>query len=251
MQITITVLIDNNAPLGNPRLKGEHGLAYYIEVDDRVILFDTGQSDLLIKNATELNCKLDKVTDVVLSHGHYDHTGGLAFLAPILPKTTCVHFHPDVWLKRYSIKDPAQPKAIGIPDEASKALLLMKKEESRSARNIYGPINVTGEIPRHYFPEDVGGPFYLDARATQNDLILDDQALWFNTEEGLVIVFGCAHSGVLNTIRYCQELSKVKRIHALIGGFHLLNASAERLQATFSALKSLSPSCIAACHCTG
>jgi len=110
---------------------------------------------------------------------------------------------------------------------------------------------VTGPIPRHTSFEDTGGPFFMDEDCHVKDPITDDQAIWIETAEGVVVLLGCGHSGVVNTLDYVAELSGAKQFHAIIGGVHLLNATVERLEATIDALKHYHVKLIAPCHCTG
>ena len=112
-------------------------------------------------------------------------------------------------------------------------------------------IGITGSVPRTYLFEDTGGPFYLDEAGQLVDLLPDDQALWINTPQGLVIVLGCCHSGVVNTVEYIRQLNDGAGIAGIIGGLHLLHPSAERLKQTIAYLKKLKPQFIYAGHCTG
>lgn len=249
--IHITVLVENHAEVSS--LGAEHGLAYWIQSGDSVILFDTGQSDLVVKNADLLGLSIDRVSAVALSHGHYDHCGGLAALKGRVPRQTPLFVHPDFNCERYSIKNPQEPKRVGVPSSALDALDAFSLHSVQSPTEIIpnSGIWMTGEIPRNNSYEDTGGPFFLDAKGTLSDPIVDDQALWFASDHGLVIVLGCAHAGIVNTIEHCKSCSGIDRVHAVIGGFHLLNASEVRLQKTMTILAKDCPDCLAACHCTG
>jgi 7,8-dihydropterin-6-yl-methyl-4-(beta-D-ribofuranosyl)aminobenzene 5'-phosphate synthase len=110
---------------------------------------------------------------------------------------------------------------------------------------------VTGVISRLTDYEDTGGPFFLDAAGEHPDPIEDDLALWIRTEEGLVVVVGCSHAGLVNTLKTAVRLAGTSRIRAVIGGFHLLEASFSRTAQTVRALRALSPETILPCHCTG
>ncbi|MGB9606460.1 MAG: MBL fold metallo-hydrolase, partial [Bryobacteraceae bacterium] len=110
---------------------------------------------------------------------------------------------------------------------------------------------VTGEIPRRNDFEDTGGPFFLDEACCQPDPLVDDQALWVETAQGLVVVLGCCHSGVVNTLEYIRELRPGAQIRALIGGLHLVRAAPERIASTLEALERFAPQLIAPAHCTG
>lgn len=246
--ITISVLLDNTS--ARTDLKCEHGLSFLIETPNGKILFDTGQTGLFAENAKTMGKNLSDCEHLVLSHGHYDHSGGIPTALSLNPKLK-VWGHPDMMITRYSIKDPASPRSIGFPIPAKEALNKISFTETSSSTEIVEGVYATGEIPRVTSFEDTGGPFFVDAEGAHPDEIVDDQALWFVTPKGLVILFGCAHAGVVNTIRHCMEVSGVTTIHALIGGFHLLNASEARLEETYRFLESCSADIVAPCHCTG
>jgi 7,8-dihydropterin-6-yl-methyl-4-(beta-D-ribofuranosyl)aminobenzene 5'-phosphate synthase len=112
-------------------------------------------------------------------------------------------------------------------------------------------VGVTGTIARATSFEDTGGPFFLDAQGRTSDPIMDDQALWIDSGEGLIVCVGCCHAGLINTLHAVQRASGTSRLRAVIGGFHLLNASVRRLEQTLSALRSIGPEMLVPCHCTG
>jgi 7,8-dihydropterin-6-yl-methyl-4-(beta-D-ribofuranosyl)aminobenzene 5'-phosphate synthase len=110
---------------------------------------------------------------------------------------------------------------------------------------------VTGPIPRETSFEDVGGPFFLDPQGKQKDAIVDDQALWLASSEGLIVCLGCSHAGLVNSLTYVRRLSGNIPIRAVIGGFHLLHADDHRIDRTIEALQWISPGLLVPCHCTG
>ena len=246
-QLRVTVLVDDNAA---PPLVAEHGLSMFVEADGTRILFDAGQRVALLPNAAALGVDLRTVQHIVLSHGHYDHTGGLAAVLDLAPNAT-VWLHPDALHPKYS-RQPAPPhRSIGMPGTAGHGIC--------SRANITwtdGPtalsdgIKVTGPIPRLNAFEHVDAHFFLDEACTKPDLLLDDQALFIDTPDGVVLLLGCAHSGVINTCEYVRALSG-REVRAILGGMHLLHAQDEQLDATLHALQQLLPGTIAPCHCTG
>lgn len=246
----IIVIVDNHADDG---LSCEHGLAIHLQVDDRSILFDTGQGSALTANAAALGIKLTDIGTLVLSHGHYDHTGGIPELTELNPDLE-VYFHQDLFSKRYSIH-PGQPvKDISLPEISSMALWRLPQKHLHRLRGPYKllpQVWITGEIPRRHDFEDTGGPFFLDRQGLRADAIADDMALWINTPQGLVIVLGCCHSGLISTVEYIQQISGIRKIHGIIGGMHLLHASPERLEQTCDQLYKWSPDWLVPCHCTG
>jgi 7,8-dihydropterin-6-yl-methyl-4-(beta-D-ribofuranosyl)aminobenzene 5'-phosphate synthase len=122
---------------------------------------------------------------------------------------------------------------------------------TRTPTEVLDGIFVTGEIPRQNTFEDTGGLFFRDAAGAQPDPLLDDQALYFDTQEGLVVLLGCAHSGVVNTLEYIHHLTGGRPIHTLLGGLHLLMASPERMEKTIAAFRRLDIHRLAPAHCTG
>jgi 7,8-dihydropterin-6-yl-methyl-4-(beta-D-ribofuranosyl)aminobenzene 5'-phosphate synthase len=245
----ITILVDNRAAAG---LVGEHGLSIWIEADGRHVLFDTGQGQALALNAAALDVDLRQTDTLVLSHGHFDHTGGVAHVlrtgGPI--DTYC---HPGVVLPRYSTRNlaPRQIQMSGSCMVAIDALPQQSLHWVQEPMRISERIGVTGPIPRETAFEDTGGPFYLDPVGRRADAMDNDLALWIETDRGLVVCVGCSHAGVVNTLQYILRLNPGSKIRAVVGGMHLLNASEDRLEQTIAALRALGPGLLVPCHCTG
>jgi len=248
-KLKITILVDNRSD--RPELISEHGLSFWIEADNCRILFDTGQSDALLQNARNLGIDLKTADAVVLSHGHYDHTGGFSSVIELVPAVP-VYCHPGVVIPRYSLQQDATVRSIGVPGSFSTALFKSGRVCSVSGpTRLSADIGITGPVPRVSAFEDTGGNFYLDPQATKPDLIDDDLSMWFETVAGLVVITGCCHSGLVNTLTYVNKLTEGKRLHAVFGGFHLVNASPERIAATCDFLRLHNLRRIGPCHCTG
>ncbi|NCC77304.1 MAG: MBL fold metallo-hydrolase, partial [Clostridia bacterium] len=221
-QITITILVDNEARAG---LEAEHGFSLWIDTGDRRLLFDTGQGDLVLANAAALHIDLAAADAVILSHGHYDHTGGLG---PLLHH--CHNFelycHPAAVHPRYAVLN-RQAKSIQMPRSSMSALDRFPQEHLHWVQQpmLLAPgIGLTGPIIRETSFEDTGGPFFLDQAGQRPDPLDDDLALWISTDSGLIVCVGCAHAGLINTLRQVLRQNPGQRIRAVIGGFHLLNA---------------------------
>lgn len=247
--IHITILVDNRAA---PGLMAEHGLSLWIETGEQRILFDTGQGAALVPNAWALGVDLAGTDLLVLSHGHYDHVGGIPHVLRRAGHVE-IYCHPGVVMPRYAIRD-GQARAIHIPKESSAALDRFPEQclhWIQHPLSLTENIGLTGPVPRECEFEDTGGPFYLDREGRNADPIEDDLALWIRTDEGLVVCVGCCHAGLLNTLQHVQRLNGGMRIRAVIGGFHLLNAGRKRLERTVTALLSLDPDQVIPCHCTG
>lgn len=241
--------MDNSA---GPGLAAEHGLSFWIEAGGKRILFDTGQGGALAANARALGVDLADTDWLVLSHGHYDHTGGISHVANASRRFE-VFCHPGVMSPRYSIRG-GQARPIQIPRESEECIRALPPQRVHwvtEPRLLSEDIGITGPIPREASFEDTGGPFYLDAEGTLADRIEDDLSLWIRTEGGVAVCTGCCHAGLVNTLNAIQRLSGGRRIRAIVGGFHLLSAGAERLERTVSALRSVDPDLVVPCHCTG
>jgi 7,8-dihydropterin-6-yl-methyl-4-(beta-D-ribofuranosyl)aminobenzene 5'-phosphate synthase len=251
--LKITILVDNIS--SNSALQSEHGFSLWIEADNKRILFDTGHSKLIVHNAEKLGIDLRSAESLILSHGHYDHTGAIAEILRLNPSIS-IYCHPGILNLRFSRQPDGYMKYVGIDKGQSAALDLVKN----SLRWINSPylyshdIGISGPIPRVSSFEDTGGEFFRDPKANEPDLIIDDLCLWFKTTAGLCIVTGCCHSGLVNTISHIQSITS-EPVHTIIGGFHLGNASSDRIEQTCRFIQSINSNnntpFIIPCHCTG
>ena len=248
-EIQVTLLAENTAQ--GRGILGEHGLAYWLETPRGKLLFDTGQGYVLRRNASTLGIDLSEAKAVVLSHGHYDHVGGLEEVLTSMPETP-VYLHPDALQKRF-IRKEGGIRSVNEPflfagGLASQAGPLV---ETREPTEVVPGIWATGEVPRATEYEDTGGDFCLDEEGRVPDPIQDDQSLYFRSDLGTVLILGCAHAGVVNTMRYVASLTGEEHLHAVIGGMHLLHATEERLRKTYAVFEEMKVARIAPCHCTG
>ena len=258
MGLRITTLTENTATL-NERTVGlvnclaEWGLSILIETDEANILLDTGQSFSVSYNADILGIDLSKIDKIVLSHGHHDHTGGLRQLLRKMRKKVEVIAHPDIWAAKYRHRKGQKDRYIGVPFQRQElesfgACFNLTTKPVRITTNVM----TTGEIPMVTDYEEIDSSLFVkEASGWQPDKLLDDLALIINTERGLVIVLGCAHRGMINTIYHAQQLTGVKRVYAVMGGSHLISASKERIQRTSTVLKELDVQKLGLSHCTG
>ncbi len=251
-QLKITVIVDDYA---QAPFAAEHGLAFWVEADSTRILFDTGQGDALPGNAERLGIALHDADVVVLSHGHYDHTGGLAHvIGRDCEQPPHVYFHKDIMRPRYSMTT-GRPRNIGIAKDDAALITRLPPEKRHpitSATQLSpGGAWLTGQVPRTTEFEDVGGAFFLDPAGVTPDPLEDDISMWFETPNGLVVCLGCCHSGVINTLAQIAKTADDSRFAAVIGGMHLLHADQHRLEATAARLKRMRIDRLLPCHCTG
>ncbi|RNC70699.1 MAG: MBL fold metallo-hydrolase [Desulfuromonadales bacterium] len=250
MKYRITILCDNTVgPLSGTI--GEHGFAALVEWEGDALLFDTGQGDTLLRNAQRMAKDLHRVRQVVLSHGHYDHAGGLWQLLRICGGKE-IFAHPGIFAPRYRVKDTGDALSIGIP-YPEEFLIGQGARFSFSDRfREIGPgIFLTGEVPRTT-PFEVGDTgLYCDAAGCAVDPIRDDQSLVIRTERGLVLLLGCCHAGLVNTIEHAREATGVGEVHAVIGGTHLGFCGNAQLEETVKALRGYDVRKILGSHCTG
>jgi len=248
-EVRITVLVENVA--GGRDLLAEHGLSFWIERGSKQVLFDTGQGYVLNNNAHYLGIQLERADAVVLSHGHYDHTGGLSDVLRAAQRTV-VYAHPEAFAPKFAQNRGETARDVGIP-------FLDEREVREQAELVWvnGPaevcegLHVTGPVPRVTDFEDTGGAFFRDRECTEPDPLMDDQALFLESSAGTIVILGCAHAGIINTLRYVRTLTGKRPIHTVIGGMHLLNASPERMDKTVAELRRLGVRRLLPCHCTG
>lgn len=251
MELEITTLSENTAGLGN--FLGEWGLSMLVETDGPNILFDTGQSISASHNADILGIDLSQIDKIVLSHGHFDHTGGLRQILRRMRKEIEIIAHPDIWAVKYGRREGEEDRYTGIPFhrqtlESLGARFNLTTESVRLTDNIM----TTGEVPMVTDYEEIE-PYLVvkEDDGFKRDMLLDDQALIINTEPGLVVILGCAHRGIINTLYHAQQLTGVKVIHTVLGGCHLMDASEQRVWLTIATLKELGVQRLGVCHCTG
>ncbi|HDR13925.1 MAG TPA: MBL fold metallo-hydrolase [Desulfobacteraceae bacterium] len=250
MSITVHTLCDNT--VSGINFEAEWGWSALVTIGETRILLDTGARCAAVRNADTLGIDLNSIDRIVLSHAHRDHTGGLF---EVLRRTgpVDIYAHPAVWERKCKTgANFENPMYNGVPysrlDLEGRARFSLHKEPVRLAEGL----TTTGEVP---MVTDFEGPepvFYVqEDGGLRHDTFPDDLALAAETSKGLVLVLGCAHRGMINTILHARKITGEKRVHAVLGGTHLYPKNKEQVARTIEALKELGVEKIGVSHCTG
>ncbi len=234
--MNIHILVDN---LAGPHTDSEHGLSYFIEFDGKKILFDTGQSDLFLKNAELMNVYISSADFIVLSHGHFDHGNGLQYL-----NSGTLICHPGCFVKRFHKTDR---RYIGLKNTKEELAGKFNLVCTETPFKISNRIIFLGSIPRKAEFESKFTSFVFEDGSP--DFVMDDSALVLLLDTGLFIVSGCGHSGIINIIRYAVEVTGEQSILGIIGGFHLKDIDPQT-KATISYMKEKNIKYVYPSHCT-
>jgi 7,8-dihydropterin-6-yl-methyl-4-(beta-D-ribofuranosyl)aminobenzene 5'-phosphate synthase len=267
--VTITTVVDNytdvllesipgverRGPKKDPLL-AEHGLSVHIrlEAEDREILLDVGYTKVVLPhNLSRLGIDPTMVDQIVITHGHLDHTAALADLLQMAVKRVPALVHCDAFLERWFIFSDGSKMGPWHEnaqewEEAGAEIVYVEKPYELAPGCL-----ATGPIPRRTdFEEGMPAAHYRKGEDLVHDPINDDQAIVINVEgKGLIVIAGCAHSGIVNTVLYAQEISDVEEIWAIIGDFHLGSATPEKMERTIAELKAIGPRFVMPAHCTG
>lgn len=249
-QLIVTVLVNNRVM--KKGLLAEHGWSALIEADGRMFLWDTGQGLTLESNARELGVDLSRIEAVLLSHGHYDHSGGLRQVLAHAPHAL-VYTHPHTFNRKFRRQPGGRGfRENGIPFYTLETL----KAACGGVRVSASPVELmpgfwmSGEVPRHHGPEMIRN-FYTDEACTVPDRILDDQSLFIETEAGVVVLPACAHSGMVNILHAAEAVTGRKEIYAVFGGMHLTDSTPGIAEEVLQVLSKRSVQILGPAHCTG
>jgi 7,8-dihydropterin-6-yl-methyl-4-(beta-D-ribofuranosyl)aminobenzene 5'-phosphate synthase len=254
MEVRMTTISENTASARPRGLLAEWGLSILVEADHQKILLDTGSSVSAAHNGALLGLDWSRIDALVLSHGHYDHTGGMRQVLTKINKPVKVVAHPAVFDAKYSkIFQDELPGIIGIPFDRKEleklgAVFQLTGEPVWLSKNVV----TSGEIPMTTDYETIDPGLYCRQNGEMvPDPLPDDQALFVKTDQGLVVLLGCAHRGMINTLRHAQKVTGVEAIHTVIGGTHLIRASEVQMELTIAELKEMGVQRLGVSHCTG
>ncbi len=275
-KLEVTVLVDNytdvlllqgtdviQRPLIPPSsmpVLAEHGLSCLLKVcagsQEYTVFMDAGMSDIcLIHNANKLGVDFGKVDEAVLSHGHFDHFGGLLEFLNKANREVRLTVHPDAFLqRRINIPIGIQAEMPLLNEDALKGTKVMLQKVEGPSLLASGHVLVSGEVER-VTDFEKGFP-WAEAKIGDKwvvDPFRDDQGLAVKVKgSGLVVISGCSHAGIINTVKYAQKLSRESKVHAVLGGFHLTGSIFEPIVGpTIEEMKSIGPDYIVPMHCTG
>ena len=249
----LKVLVDNNTLIDRYFL-AEPGLSFYINDEGHELLFDLGYSDIFFQNAEKMGLDLLQIQDVVISHGHLDHTWGLEPYARRLneacfEKRKCSRPRLIAHPLAFTSVNGEESNEFGSIMSANKLSKHFDLTLSRTPVKITPRLTWLGEIPRKWDFENLQSFGRKDGE-TAVDMVPDDSALVYRSEKGLVVITGCSHAGICNIVEHAKSVCDEDRVVDIIGGFHLMNPVPKQLEGTIQYLGSLGLEKIYACHCT-
>jgi 7,8-dihydropterin-6-yl-methyl-4-(beta-D-ribofuranosyl)aminobenzene 5'-phosphate synthase len=276
-KLAITIIADNyydalraDAVIGKryratveKSIHAEHGLSYYVETvsggQASSFMFDYGvDARGVLRNMQLLGINLGKVDGMGLSHGHWDHWGALVEILKAnqgtIPRGTPFYVGEEAFSERFSVRSGSEPRSIGkLNRQAVESQGVFKIVEVTDPTEVLKGGYYTGRIERVTDYEKVPATFYIKrGEKLEHDQFPGEQALFFIVRgKGLVVLAGCAHPGIVNTVKHAQKLAGGQKIHAILGGFHLVTSKPEIVQRTVADIKALSPDYIVPTHCTG
>lgn len=241
----VTIAVDN---LTQGTLQAEHGLSILVESSDGSLLSDTGQTAAVVDNLASIEADLTKIRAVALSHGHYDHTGGLRVTMSLAPNAICCA-HPACFRGKYAASEQGM-RSIGIPGSAIVADRVISY--NRGPAEVLPGMTLSGEIPLRSGVGVLEPRFVTDGRpGLIQDTFEDEQCLVVRGDSGTAVLLGCAHRGVENNLLAAMEVAGTDGIKLAVGGMHLGDADEARLNEVAEFLESKPIETIACCHCTG
>jgi len=253
--LKLRVLIENSPPQSG-LLEAEHGLSFWVELDSLSLIFDTGESGSFVANARKLGIELARAQALVVSHGHYDHGGGLRALAEEARYRGPLWTGPGFFDPKWSEESP-KPRFLGL--DVDRDFLeshgiehcVLESSGAGSHREILPGIHIVGGFPRLHPEETIPARFSVERQGRrQADSFSDEICVVIDMAQGLAVLVGCAHPGLMNMLDTVRNIFQ-KPLCAVFGGSHLVEADEARMLKTIDYLKTCGARELALGHCTG
>jgi len=255
-RVRLSVLAEDTVNKRRSHLVAKHGLSLLVETTvagaSTRILMDAGPPpNVALRNATAMRARVRELDAIIISHGHYDHIGGLLQILKRSNRRIPIVAHPKVFGPKFAFKPNLQfigPDFDQSSVKAAGGILVL----ARNPVMIAAGVTTSGEIARQTEFEKTEGFWTVEDDRFVEDPMNDEQALLINVKDkGLVVITGCAHSGIINTLKQAQKMSGVDDIYAVVGGLHLQNAADARIKQTVDEFSKFDPQVIYPSHCTG
>ena len=250
MSVKITTLIENNQD-NNGLLYNEHGLSLYIEAAGKKIIFDTGQSGKFIENAKKLNITLEEADYLIISHGHYDHSGGFTRIAEEIGNSYKLVVSEKFFNKKFSYKEDYRYIGNSFDNKYLEDNNINVRYTNNDMYNITENIIIASNFKRKTDFEKLNRRFFVEINnKLEVDAFSDEISLAIKLEKGLLVILGCSHVGVVNILETLSERTNMP-IYGVIGGTHLVEADEFRLDESIKYFKEKDIKIIGVSHCTG